>query len=569
MCVLPHIDPMPADKPLGISLQGLLALVDEHGGRGEFEGKSTAWVKLNVVLPSTFSSKTSYVAPLAAAGSPHVAPATAFISHAYDDEFLGVIDSLAALEAKEGSSAFYYFDLLVVNQHSQSAVVPFEVLRDEFGCSVKAIGRTLLVLRWADPIPLQRAWCVFEMATTLAVGASMKVLMPPVDAVAFKEALINNFDSLTYKTCSVDVEKAEAREKADLDNIKRVIKEAGGFLKTNQLVIEAMKSWMVEEGRAALTSAGRRTERAALMSCLALLLSEQGKLGEAEPLHLEALAVRRRTLGSEHPHTLNTISNLASVVKEQGRLDEAEPLYLEALAARRRTLGSEHPDTLGSINNLANLLKAQGRLDEAEPLYLEALAARRRTLGNKHPSTLSSINNLAILLKDQGMLDEAEPLYLEALAANRCTLGSDHPTTLSYINNLANLLKAQGKLDEAEPLYLEALAARRRALGNEHPDTLGSISNLANLLKSQGKLDQAELLYLEALAAYRRTLGSEHPNTLKSIFNYAGLLMRQGREEEALEQYRLELEGVRRVLGEHHPSTQQSLHNYQRLVGET
>jgi hypothetical protein len=65
---------------LGISLPGLLALVEAHGGRGEFEGKSTAWVKHNVVLPATLSAQTSYVAPLAAAGSQHVAPATAFIS---------------------------------------------------------------------------------------------------------------------------------------------------------------------------------------------------------------------------------------------------------------------------------------------------------------------------------------------------------------------------------------------------------------------------------------------------------------------------------------------------------
>ena len=141
-------------RPLGIYLPGLLALVDAHGGRGSFEGKSTAWVKFNVVLP--FTTNTSYVAPLAAAGSPHVAPATAFISHAYDDEFLGVLDAVTALEAREGTSAFYYFDLLVVNQHGQGAVVPFEVLRDEFGRSVRAIGRTLLVLRWANPIPLLR-----------------------------------------------------------------------------------------------------------------------------------------------------------------------------------------------------------------------------------------------------------------------------------------------------------------------------------------------------------------------------------------------------------------------------
>ena len=485
-------------------------------------------MKLNVVLPSTFSTESSYVASLAAAGSPHVAPATAFISHAYDDEFLGVLDAVAALEAREGTSAFYYFDLLVVNQHGQGAVVPFEVLRDEFGRSVRAIGRTLLVLRWANPIPLQRAWCVFEMATTLAVGAGLKVLMPPVDAEAFRRALEGDFDSLTYKTCSVDVKNASAREASDLANIQRVIRETCGFLKTNQLVIGAMQSWMVEEGQAALAA------------------MEEGKRG-----------------------TSALINNLANLLRDQGKLGKAEPLFLEALTARRRTLGNEHPDTLNIINNFANLLHNQRKVGEAEPLYLEALAARQRTLGNEHPDTLASISNLAILLHNQGKVGEAEPLYLEALAVKRRTLGNEHPSTLASIYNLAVLLKDQRKFDEAESLCLEALAARQRTLGNEHPDTLSSINSLATLLKAQGRLDEAEPLFIETLVARQRTLGNEHPSTLESIFNYAALLHLQDKREEALEHYRLALEGMRHVHGEDHPSTEQSLSGYLQLLWES
>ena len=48
---------------------------------------------------------------------------------------------------------------------------------------------------------------------------------------------------------------------------------------------------------------------------------------------------------------------------------DAEPLYEEALSIRRRVLGVDHPDTADSLNNLAGLYHAQGRYDEAEPLY--------------------------------------------------------------------------------------------------------------------------------------------------------------------------------------------------------
>ena len=61
------------------------------------------------------------------------------------------------------------------------------------------------------------------------------------------------------------------------------------------------------------------------------------------------------------------------LLKEQGKYDEAEPLYREALKVRRETLGDRHPDTLISINNFGGLLKNQGKYDEAEPLFREAL----------------------------------------------------------------------------------------------------------------------------------------------------------------------------------------------------
>ncbi len=94
---------LPASRPLGITLQGLLELVDAHGGRGAFAGLSTGAVK-RIVLAATGHTRTSYAAQLLAAGSQQVAPATAFLSHAYADEFLGVVDAVAALETREGAS---------------------------------------------------------------------------------------------------------------------------------------------------------------------------------------------------------------------------------------------------------------------------------------------------------------------------------------------------------------------------------------------------------------------------------------------------------------------------------
>jgi tetratricopeptide (TPR) repeat protein len=557
-----------AKRPLGISLAGFGALIAAHGGREALAGKSTDWLKTNVVLPATAATESSYLAQLLVGESPHVREATAFVSHWYGEEFLLVVDAIAAWEGKDATRAgtFYYFDLLTVNQHGQDAVVPFETLRHEFGESVRAIGRTLLVLRWANPVPLTRAWCVFEMGTTLAVEAPLEVIMPPGDAAAFLEALQTDFDSLTAKTCTVDVEHATAHVPADLENIQRVIRETGGYLRTNQLVIGAMNEWMVGEARRTLAAMGAE-ERAAsvLPNNLARLLEAQGKLSEAEPLYREALEHCRVTLDHQHPETLAAKNNLGNLLNKLGRLDEAEPLLSAALEARETTLGSEHPDTLVSMNNVAILLKAKGDLEGAVALYREALDVRRRAQGEGHLDTLAATNNLGIALKGEGKLEEAEALCRMALEGRRRLLPADHPDVLGSALNLAAVLEKQGQLGQAEVLCREAVGGFRRTLGDTHHCTLGVIGNLALVLKAQGELEEAEAHLLEALHGQRKTLGEEHLDTLNTEYNLGELREAQGRGEEARALYEREVEASRRTLGKAHPRTVSSQKNLERL----
>lgn len=206
-----------------------------------------------------------------------------------------------------------------------------------------------------------------------------------------------------------------------------------------------------------------------------MFLADQGKFGEAEPLHREALEACRRFLGNEHPNTLASISNIALFLNEFGKSAEAEPLYREALEAERRILGSDHPNTLNSISNMAFFLDNQGESAEAEPLYREALEARRRILGDDHPDTLASINNLALFLDDQGQSKEAEPLMREAIqgSADRPELRNVHRNSTMRLANLLNRTRRSdesieilgGYRNGSEPLTFKELAESYRQLG--------------------------------------------------------------------------------------------------------
>jgi Tetratricopeptide repeat len=73
---------------------------------------------------------------------------------------------------------------------------------------------------------------------------------------------------------------------------------------------------------------------------------------------LRALAGREKALGSDHPSTLKTVNNLGMLYRAQGRLAEAEQIHLRALAEREKTLGPDHTSTLETVDNLGMLYRA-------------------------------------------------------------------------------------------------------------------------------------------------------------------------------------------------------------------
>lgn len=305
---------------------------------------------------------------------------------------------------------------------------------------------------------------------------------------------------------------------------------------------------------------------ASLRQALADLYRTIGLYDAASPLQHEALTIRLRLLGEEHPLTLESMDSLGVLLQKQGKPEEAEPFTRAALEGFRHVLGDDHPSTLRAINNMATLLQAKGMSAAAEPYYREALDRRAQVLGYGHRDTLSSLANMGFVLVDLGKPVEAERYYREALKRRRETLGDDHRDTIISINNLGYLLQSRGDLAAAEPLLREALERFRRVYGDEHQDTLTAVSNMGFLLQAEKKFDEAERLYLEALESRRRTLGDDHPETLVSLNNMGFLKQTLGQFAEAEPYYREALERRRRVLGAEHRDTLMSVSNLGSLL---
>ena len=93
---------------------------------------------------------------------------------------------------------------------------------------------------------------------------------------------------------------------------------------------------------------------------------------------------------------------LGGVFQGQGRYEEALKWYERALVGCEKTLGKDHPSTLDTVNNMAIVFQSQGRYEEALKWYERALTGREKTLGKDHPSTLQTANNMANVLRNQG-----------------------------------------------------------------------------------------------------------------------------------------------------------------------
>ena len=100
---------------------------------------------------------------------------------------------------------------------------------------------------------------------------------------------------------------------------------------------------------------------------------------------------------------VNCYNNLATVLKYQVDLKQAKEYHERALAVRRQTLGPQHPDIASSYHNLATVLGDQGDVKQAKEYLERALAIRQQTLGPQHPS----YNYLATVLRDHRDLEKA------------------------------------------------------------------------------------------------------------------------------------------------------------------
>ena len=218
----------------GVKLSYITEFIKSHGGRAAFEGWTSDDVCKKIFVRETERLKCSYVDLLRAAKHPaytREGRADVFISHAWKYIFLDLVDTLLHhFSTTQQPDIVVWFDGICINQHTVSewwsTASTYEGIRE--------IGYTVMVLSpWQDPIPLKRAWCLYELYCTHKSKSKFEVALGEVGQRQLIETLksTNSITALNKMLAEIDVGKSKAEKESDRISIfETVERESVAFL---------------------------------------------------------------------------------------------------------------------------------------------------------------------------------------------------------------------------------------------------------------------------------------------------------------------------------------------------
>ena len=504
----------------GITLKCMNEFVSDCGGHSALINMTTTDVCERYLKPRTNAYKSSYCQYLKLTNN-HVGrcgTATVFISHAWKFLFLEVVKTLEYHFRNEADDIIIWFDLFSNNQHG-APQLDFNWWCTTFKSAIAELGRTVMILTpWADPIPLTRSWCLYELYCTAVTGAVFEVAMTSTEQEKFLLSVVEDEEVVLEMIGQVNIERSEAWSEADRDRIFEVVSQTIGCDRLNRLVFTKLQQWVSDCVLDAMAQTDDEARKNMLRRAYGVLLRNYGKYEEARPVLELALSESRRLLDSDksrQEETMLVLYHLGWLLDDIGEQKAALPMYEECLERRRQVLGEHHEKVLDTMNTMALLNFSMGNRRRAKKILESCLLSARTHLGLLHRTTLSVLNNSATLLCALGEDNEqAEQLLKESLELHTAFFQGRHPKTITCASNLGYFYSEQGRYEESLELYSSVLQDRRTKLGNDHPDTISSMNNLASLLSSMNRRAEARLLLGECVERGSSSMGAAHPDVL-------------------------------------------------------
>ena len=245
--------------------------------------------------------------------------------------------------------------------------------------------------------------------------------------------------------------------------------------------------------------------RAHLLNTLGTLFDRKGDYDKALDYYRQAMLIREKTLGSDHPEVAKSLNNIGLVYWNRGEYNQTLAYHQQALAIKEKALGPEHPGVALSLNNLGGVFQKQGKYKKALEYYQKALAIKEKALGKGHLGVALTLNNIGGVFQERGHYNRALDHYRRAMAILEKSTGPDHPYVAWIMCDMGRGLLDKGKPELAlEPLERVVKLCQTSQCESE-PNGRGLFSLARALLATKGDQQRAVELARQALVLFGKT----------------------------------------------------------------
>ncbi|MEW5924131.1 MAG: tetratricopeptide repeat protein, partial [Candidatus Zixiibacteriota bacterium] len=294
------------------------------------------------------------------------------------------------------------------------------------------------------------------------------------------------------------------------------------------------------------------TALANIMFMLGVYLFEDKSYGESGVYLNQALSIREKVFGVEHPVVASTIFELARLHNLLGNHSLAEQLLRQSLAIRQRILQPGDIAIAESYQYLALVCRNQNKLYDAEENYRKAIETCIKA--NEKGDTLRAfgLGELGVTLRRQGRIKETREATMESLKINLRLHGPENIYVARCFSNLGSLNAEMGDYSAAEDYYRRSIMIKNKCVGPKHPDVALTLWSLGDLYCYLNNYARAEELLSQALDIYIETFTENHIAPAQLI-NALGVLYRKmGNYEKAEEHLLRSYDITARLFGEEH-----------------
>ncbi|CAF1439604.1 unnamed protein product [Adineta steineri] len=251
---------------------------------------------------------------------------------------------------------------------------------------------------------------------------------------------------------------------------------------------------------------------------LGLLLLKMGQFNKAQ----EVCEVFLHQTTNKDDKAL-VYDHLGQIKYNQGEYPEALTYFEESLAIKQKTLPSNHPDLAYSYIGIGNVYEKIGEYPKALLSYEKTLAIQQQSLSSNHPSLGGSYNNIGNVYKGMGDYPKALSSHEKALAIYQQSLPSNHPELAHSYINIGNVYGKMGDYSKALSYYEKALRIQQQSLPSNHPDLSGSYNNIGTVYVKMDNYSKAHSFFERAVQNAEQSLPTNHPDLLKLRRNLEGI----------------------------------------------